>query len=44
MRNFIVVLIFTVFTFSGLLAKTSDFNGECKPKEWICIFTTQTSM
>ncbi|AXR59555.1 M23 family metallopeptidase [Leptospira mayottensis] len=39
MRNFIVVLIFTVFTFSGLLAKTSDFNGECKPKEWICILT-----
>lgn len=39
MRNLIVVLIFTVFTSYGLFAETFDLKGECKPKEWICIFT-----
>ncbi|EMO62608.1 peptidase, M23 family [Leptospira borgpetersenii serovar Pomona str. 200901868] len=39
MRNLIVVLIFTVFTSHGLFTETFDLKGECKPKEWICIFT-----
>ncbi|EMY75946.1 peptidase, M23 family [Leptospira weilii serovar Ranarum str. ICFT] len=39
MRNRVIVLFFILAFSFGLSAQTSDFEGECKPKEWICVLT-----